>query len=233
MPESPAKTTLSLSVPFHIEAEAPEGGGPFPVVLALHGYAMDAPTMRGLARRLVPAGVLLVVPQGPHSTLVPGTEQSEGRRIGFHWGVSEEPRETRALHRAAVAAAIDWAAARGGDSARVALLGFSQPCSFDYRLALDPPHGKPFAAVVGICGGIPGEWPKGEGRATAASRATDALHVSTLDDPFYAPARIASFSARLAERFRCAGHLVLPGGHRVPSAAGEPVRRFLAGALSL
>lgn len=230
---TPLAATLTLGIPLPLVAVRPAGAGPFPILLALHGYAQDAASMLPVARRLAPEGVLLVVPRAPHSTIVPGSETGPERRSGFHWGVAPDHAENRALHRAAVAAALAWAGENGGDLARAALLGFSQPCSFDYRLALDPPHGRPFRALVGICGGLPGEWNDApDGGATDASRAADALHVSTLGDPFYPLARIAGFSARLAARFRSATHLVLPGGHRVPSAAHRPVSRFLAGALN-
>jgi predicted esterase len=227
------EATLSIPIPFRLIAERPSGDGPFPIVLSIHGYAMDAVAMLALSRRLVPEEALLVAPQGPFSTLVPGTEGSSDRKAGFHWGVSTDPRENRAAHRSAVAAALEWAAAQGGDRERTALLGFSQPCSLDYRLALDPPAGGPLRAVIGICGGIPGEWAEGEGRASDASRACDVLHVSTLEDPFYPLEKVARFSSPLAARFRCATHLVLPGGHRIPTAAQEPVRRFLVTALAL
>jgi predicted esterase len=224
-------STLTIPVPFPVVAESPGGNGPFPIVLALHGYAMDAKGMLDLSRRLVPPGVLLAAAQGPHSTIVPGTE-SGARNVGFHWGVSKDPRENRALHRAVVAAALEWSVSQGGDPSRVALLAFSQPCSFDYRLALDPPGGVPLRAAVGICGGIPGEWADGDGAATPASRATDVLHVSTLEDPWYSTVKIARYSGLLASRYRSATHIVLPGGHRIPSAAAGRIRLFLESALA-
>lgn len=222
--------TISLPLPFHLVGERPDGDGPFPVAVAIHGFAMDGATMLALAQRLVPEGALLVAPQGPHSTLVPGTEAA-ARQVGYHWGVARDAVENRAIFRTAMTAAIDWAEEQGGDPARVALLGFSQPCSFAHRLALDPPHGLPFRGVVAICGGVPGEWLEGKGEATEASRATDVLHVSTLEDPWYPPEKITRFAPALAARFRSATHLVLPGGHRIPSAAQESVHRFLSDVL--
>jgi len=63
--------------------------------------------------------------------------------------------------------------------------------SHDYRLALDPPHGRPFRAVVGICGGIPGEWT--DATTPEAGRNPAAVfHASATADPFYAPDRTDS-----------------------------------------
>ncbi|HEV8268682.1 MAG TPA: hypothetical protein VGR00_10625, partial [Thermoanaerobaculia bacterium] len=103
-------------------------------------------------------------------------------------------------------------------------------CSFNYRLALDPPHGRPFRAIVGICGGLPGEWlaenamPEG----TSASKRTAVLHVSTKDDPFYPASKIEPYGRHLAARFGRAEHRLYDGGHRIPSAAADVIRAVLA-----
>lgn len=222
-----ATATLSVPVPFRIVTREPgPARRPAPIVLALHGYAMDADVMLELASRFVPERFLLVSVEGPHSTLVPGSEGSDAKR-GFHWGVSPRNDENRALHRAALGTAIAWALENGGDVDRVSLVGFSQPCSYDYRAALHPPHGRAFRAVVGICGGIPGEWTDDEPPATEASKIAHALHVGTREDPFYPLERVAAFEKRLAWRFASARHEVYDGGHRVPSAAQDLVSRFL------
>jgi predicted esterase len=123
-------------------------------------------------------------------------------------------------------AALAWAAGNGGDRSRTTLAGFSQPCSFNYRVAAAPPDGVPFAAVLAFCGGVPGEW-TGPGEPTAASGAADVLHVSTNHDPYYPETRIAPYREILATRFRTAEHRLYDGGHRVPSASFADVRAFL------
>jgi predicted esterase len=222
--------TRGLELPFHLFAASPREAvsGPAPVLLALHGYAMDAKTMLTLSLRFAPPAFLVISAQGPHSTLLPGAEGAGAeRKIGFHWGVAPLPEENRATVRKAVAEAIRWAIELGGDPARISLAGFSQPCSFNYRLALDPPHGRPFRAIVSICGGIPGEWTANE-PGTAASKATSVLHISVKEDPFYSMERIAPFRERLAARFGGVTHSLYDGGHRIPSAANGEVRRFLS-----
>lgn len=219
--------TLSVSVPLRIVTrELAPGERPAPVVLALHGYAMDAGVMLELASRFVPERFLLASVEGPHSTFVPGSEAADGKR-GFHWGVSPRNEENRALHRAAVEAAIAWALENGGDADRVSLVGFSQPCSFGYRTALAPPHGRPFRTVVGICGGLPGEWTDHEPPATEASLETHVLHIGTREDPFYPLDKVSVFERRLATRFASARHELYDGGHRVPSAAQGSLSAFL------
>jgi predicted esterase len=123
--------------------------------------------------------------------------------------------------------AIAWAEAQGGDSARVSLVGFSQPVSHDYRLASDPPQGRPFKAVVGICGGIPGEWTADPDVPAGAPQPTAVFHASATEDPYYPQDRIATFPERLGARFASVTHRLYHGGHRIPSAALEEIRAFL------
>jgi len=211
-----------------LHAVVPPGPGPHPLLLGLHGYAMRAMPFLGLMRRFAPERFLLVSLQGPHSAFAPGAELSAKGERGYHWGVSETAADNQATHRACLEAAIGWAARNGGDLARVSLAGFSQPCSFNYRASLDPPHGRPFRALVALCGGLPGEWVGAEPPApTPFSRETAVLHVSTESDPYYPPDRIAPFEGLLASRFRSARHLRYPGTHHAPSAAFEPVLAFL------
>ncbi len=217
---------LTVEVPLRLLARRPESGpGPAPVLLGMHGYGMDAESFLAVLGRAAPPHFLVISLQGPHSTLVSGVDDAEQRK-GFHWGVSPRAEDNRLVHRRAVVAALAWASENGGDRARAVLAGFSQPCSFNFRLAAAPPDGLPFSAVLGFCGGVPGEW-TGPGEPTAASAVTDVLHVSTNHDPYYTPERIAPYREILTSRFRSAAHLLYDGGHRVPSASFADVRAFL------
>jgi predicted esterase len=217
---------LSVEVPLRLLARRPEeGAGPAPVLLGMHGYGMDAESFLAVLAKAAPAGFLVVSLQGPHSTFVSGVDDPEMKR-GFHWGVSPRAEDNRLVHRRAVVAALEWAAANGGDRGRAILAGFSQPCSFNYRLAADPPEGLSFPAVLAFCGGPPGEW-TAPGAPTAASALVDVLHVSTNHDPYYPESRIAPYAQILASRFRSAAHRRYEGRHHVPSASFADVRAFL------
>ena len=216
---------LTVEVPLRLLARKPETGRPSPVILGMHGYGMDAESFLAMLTKVAPPSFLVVSLQGPHSTYVSGVDDPEMKR-GFHWGVSPRAEDNRLVHGRAVVAALDWAAANGGDRGRTVLAGFSQPCSFNYRLAASPPDGRPFSGVLTFCGGVPGEW-TGPGEPTAASGATDVLHVSTNGDPYYPASRIAPYREILTSRFRSAAHLLYDGGHRAPSASFCDVRPFL------
>jgi predicted esterase len=216
------ETTLFIRIPVRLltAGAAKSRGSAVPILIGMHGYGQDADSLLPVLLRVAPPGSLVLSLEGPESAYLEGTDVSGARR-GFHWGVSTRPEDNRAVHRACVAEAISWAGAHGGDPERVLLFGFSQPCSFNYRLALAPPHGAPFR------GGIPGEW-KSNDPGTGASRETDVLHVSTREDEIYSPDKIAHYRERLASRFRSAAHSLYDGGHRVPSASADEVRAFLA-----
>ena len=229
-PQSYVEDAVPVQVPLRILAEVPEGPGPFPILLGLHGYAMRAKPFLGLMRQFAPEGFLLVALQGPHSAFVPGAELSAAGERGYHWGVSDTPADNQAGHRACLAAATGWAVERGGDPARVSLCGFSQPCAHNYRAALDPPHGRPFRALVALCGALPGDWVDGDAvpTGTPASRGAAVLHVSTTSDQYFPAERIAGYAAMLSARFRVVRHARYEGTHRAPSAAFPEIRSFLA-----
>ena len=222
----PARETTSIEVPLQLFPHLPKTSQPFPLLLGLHGYGMHAATLFPLLPRMAPVGWGIVAVEGPQSAFLPGEALGPAGARGFHWGVSPRHEDNQAVHRAAVAAAIAWSVERGADPSRVALLGFSQPCSFNYRLALAPRHGLPFRALVGLCGGLPGEWTE-PAPGTAASASSHALHISTDADAFYALERVAPFGALLSSRFASARHEIHAGGHRVPSTAIPVVRAFL------
>lgn len=226
----PAPTaTLSVSIPLHLfvrEAVASTEPAGKPVVIGLHGYAMDAPSLLEVLRQVVPEHFLLISMQGPMTAVAPGVELGKDMQVGYHWGASRDPEENRAIHRACVTNAIEWAASRGGDPDRVSLVAFSQPCSFNYRLALNPPGGRPFRSVTALCGGIPGEW-EGPGDPTPASGQTHVLHVSTTADKFYPAERIATYREKLVSRFASVSHTIHKGGHRIPSSSYAEIREFL------
>lgn len=228
MTERPSPAVVSISVPLRLYSALPPEPGPgkAPVLLAMHGYAMTALPMLGLAKQFAPPSHLIVAIQGPQSAYAPDSSPEEPK-VGFHFGVSPDAEDNRAVHRAAVAAAIEWAAGHGGDPSRVSLAGFSHSCSFNYRLALAPPHGAAFRAVVALCGGVPGDWTPDGPPGTSLSKATPVLHVSTREDEWYALEKSTSFKNRLAPRFGSVEQLFFDGGHRAPSAAFPAIREFL------
>ncbi len=77
------------------------------------------------------------------------------------------------------------------------LLGFSQSCALNYRFAFT--HPERLRGVVGICGGIPGDW---ETSATYRQAEFDVLHLTGTRDEFYTPERVRDYERQLKTRAR-------------------------------
>ena len=116
MSGKPEPVILTIPVPLGSSAPPAEpGGAKAPVLVVMHGYAMDALPMLGLAKRFAPPSFLIVAIRGPQSAYAVAASTGE-YRTGFHFGVSSDAEDNRAGHRASVAAAIAWAGTSGGDT---------------------------------------------------------------------------------------------------------------------
>jgi phospholipase/carboxylesterase len=133
-------------------AHVPAGEGPFPTILALHGWGASAQDLLGLAPVLLGGEALVLCPQGPVDLEVgPGM-------AGFGWfpieaGRAPDPAEfakgADAL-RAFLDAAVD---AYPVDRRKLVALGFSQGGVMAYELALREPER--FAGLVALSSWLP------------------------------------------------------------------------------
>lgn len=119
-------------------AHVPAGDGPFPTVLALHGWGANAHDLLGLAPVLHGGNALVLCPQGPVSFPV------GGGAYGYGWfplvpGLAPEP---GAFRRGvdALWEFLDGAEKRYPiDPHRLVVAGFSQGGAMAYALALEQP----------------------------------------------------------------------------------------------
>jgi phospholipase/carboxylesterase len=147
-------------------AHVPAGPGPFPTIVALHGWGASAHDLIGLAPVLHGGEALVLCPQGPLALQVaPGM-------LGFGWfpismGRPPDPAGF-AKGAAALRAFLDEAErAYPVDRRKLVLLGFSQGGVMAYDLALRDPER--FAGLVALSSWLPGaltdELPRQEGHA--------------------------------------------------------------------
>jgi len=141
--------------------EAAADGSSARLLVACHGYAQDAETMLGDARRIpgVEAGWRVASVQGLHRFYARGE-----RRVVASWMTSQD----RGLAIADNIGYLDRAVeAAGGDGARaIVFLGFSQGAAMAYRAALLGKY--PAAGVIALGGDLPpdvmsgetGPWPR-------------------------------------------------------------------------
>lgn len=187
------------------------------LVIALHGHAMTPEQMLGLVTPLVGDQHYIASLQGPYQLWVNEDKQARSR-VAFHWATNFEAPHSRRLHHDMILRVIEEV---GVPAERVVLVGFSQSVSLNYRFACT--HTEAVRGVIGICGGVPGDWEEGPYRATRAA----ALHLATREDEYYAPAVTERYAERLRKRIADVEFHILEGGHRIPSAARPIVRDWL------
>jgi phospholipase/carboxylesterase len=196
---------------------------PEPLVFVLHGYGGEKISMMRLARRIFGDTVALASLQGPHPHIVYPKDRSRPLGYGFGWVTNFHPEESIALHHGAVLEILERLGARGAiDSSRVFLLGFSQSVAVNFRFAFT--HPDLVRGVVGICGGIPGDWEE-EGKYRAAG--FDVLLIGGREDEFYPPDRMRANAEKLSAKARDVEILILEAGHEIPSASYSKIREWV------
>jgi phospholipase/carboxylesterase len=133
-------------------AHVPAGDGPFPTILAVHGWGANAHDLLGLAPYLHDGNALVLCPEGPVSTPI-GAGQ-----VGHGWFplVPGAPPDPEAFRRGAdalrefLAGALDRYPV---DPERLVILGFSQGGAMGYELALREPER--FAGLAALSSWFP------------------------------------------------------------------------------
>jgi predicted esterase len=108
------------------------------------------------------------------------------------------------------------------DSQRIFLLGFSQSCALNYRFAFTHPHS--LRGVIGICGGLPGDW-----ESSATYKTTDAavLHLQGMRDEFYTPLQTGDYLERLRTRARDVEVRARDAAHEITPAMRDDIRAWI------
>jgi phospholipase/carboxylesterase len=138
-------------------AYVPDGDGPFPAIVALHGFGANAQDLLGLAPFLHGGGALMLCPQGPLGLSLP---DQPGAVVGFAWfqismGRPPDPSE---LGRAAglIDGFLEDAMSRYPiDPRHLVLMGFSQGGVMAYDQFLRRPER--FAGLAALSSWFPAE----------------------------------------------------------------------------
>lgn len=133
-------------------AHVPAGRGPFPTILALHGFGANAHDLLGIAPHIQGGEVLFLCPQGPMAI-----EAGPGQRA-YGWfplsGRGEIEVSALVGARGALEGFLDDAmAVHPIDPERLVIMGFSQGGVMAYDLALGRPER--FAALVALSSWLP------------------------------------------------------------------------------
>src|SRR5215510_7322698 len=167
-----------------------------PLLIALHGYGASKWHATREARLIASEGFAIASLQGPHQHLREPKQPGGPLRFGFGWLTNFRPEESVAVHHRALLEMIESLTREGlADARRVVLLGFSQSCALNYRFAFTHPN--VLRGVIGICGGLPGDWETSElYKQTSAA----VFHLAGTRDEFYPPARVANYEEQLKQR---------------------------------
>ena len=176
----------------------PGNSSPAPLLIALHGYGANKRYMMREAELMAPEQFAIASLQGFHQHMREPREAGGPMRFGFGWLTNFRTEESVALHHRALIDLIETLSDEGvADPSRVFLLGFSQSCALNYRFAFT--HVDRLRGVVGICGGIPGDW---ETSQTYRNADIDVLHLTGTRDEFYTPERVRDYERQLKTRAR-------------------------------
>jgi predicted esterase len=199
MNDSEPKTDRTLEARIKLYYDLRPGTtAPAPLLIALHGYGANKRQMMREAQLLAPETFAIASLQGFHQHIKEPREPGGPLRFGFGWLTNFCSEESVAVHHRALIDLIETLVAEGfADPARVYTLGFSQSCALNYRFAFT--HTERLRGVIGICGGIPGDW---ETSTAYREAPVDVLHLAGTRDEFYPPERVKDYERQLKTRAR-------------------------------
>jgi predicted esterase len=196
---------------------------PAPLLIALHGYGANKRQMMREALALAPDSFAIASLQGFHQHMKEPKEPGGPLRFGFGWLTNFHPEESVAIHHQALLDLMQTLVSEGvADKTRLFLLGFSQSCALNYRFVFT--HPDQLRGVVGICGGLPGDWETSEHYQPTKSAV---LHLTGTRDDFYPPSRVADYQERLKLRARKVEFRSYDAAHEIVPAMRDDVRVWL------
>ena len=169
---------------------------PAPLLIALHGYGANKRQMMREAQAMAPSNFAIASLQGFHQHLRDPYVKGGPLRFGFGWLTNFRSEESVELHQRALIDLIQILVDDGvADQQRMYLMGFSQSCALNYRFAFT--HPQYLQGVIGICGGIPGDW---ETSPLYQPADVDVFHLAGTRDEFYPPERVKDYERQLRTR---------------------------------
>ena len=215
--------TLEARVKLYYDLR-PGTTAPAPLLIALHGYGANKRQMLREAQLLAPETFAIASLQGFHQHIKEPWIAGGPLRFGFGWLTNFRSEESVAVHHRALIDLIDILTAEGvADPARIFLVGFSQSCALNYRFAFT--HPEKLRGVIGICGGIPGDWETNTGYRQSS---IDVLHLAGTRDEFYSPERVRDYESQLQKRARSVVFRSYDAGHEFVPEMRPDVVQWLA-----
>ena len=214
--------TLAARIKLYYDLR-PGTHSPAPLLIALHGYGANKSQMMREAQQIAPERFAIASLQGFHQHIKEPREPGGPLRFGFGWLTNFHSEESVAVHHQALIDLIDTLVSEGiADRERVFLLGFSQSCALNYRFAFT--HPERLRGVVGICGGLPGDW---ETSGLYRPAEIDVLHLAGTRDEFYPPERVKDYENQLKMRARSVEFKSYDAAHEIVPEMRTDVAHWL------
>jgi predicted esterase len=211
--------TFSAQMDCHYLLRAPDGVNPDTMlVVALHGFGQNPEDMLELAAGAFGDRHAIASLQGPNQFFLPG----KGMETGYGWASNRHAPSSIRLHHEMVRHVLHEAGREYNiPPERRLLAGFSQAVSLNYRFAATYPRA--VGGIVGVCGGLPGDWETGRYLPVDAA----VLHIARRADEYYPPSVTEQYRQRLRIRCEDVEFHLLDGGHRFPFNAAGIVEPWL------
>jgi phospholipase/carboxylesterase len=205
-------------------AHVPAGKGPFPTIVALHGFGANAHDLLGLAPMIQHGEALVLCPQGPMEIAVAPGQTAYGW-FPLSQGGEIEPAALVGARGLLEAFLEDAIASYPVDPERLVLMGFSQGGVMAYDLALGRPER--FRALVALSSWLPDAVVQGL-RDDPARAALPTLLIHGSRDPMIPIENAQAARARLAELGIEAAWGEYEMGHEINPAALRDLVGWLA-----
>ena len=207
----------------HYNLYVPQGDGPFPLVIGMHGYGGDRVSLMRLLRRINETDFAIVALQGPHQHVIRGDDPAQPLKYGFGWATNFEFDESMALHASAIRTIVSQMQGHPRvDAERVFLFGFSQAVAVNFRFAFTSPD--VVRGVVGVCGGIPGDWSTDDKYVRGNF---DVLYLAGRTDEYYSTDKMKANAEALLVRARSVEFRIFECGHEIPREAYDVISEWL------
>jgi predicted esterase len=189
-----------------------------PLVVTLHGFGTNPGGMLQPTARLFGGNPVIASLQGPNQFFL----EDAARSVGYGWITSRRPAESIRLHHDMVLHVTEEVGAHFDiPRERRLLVGFSQSVALNYRFVASYPGA--VRGVIGICGGLPGDWDDGAYQPVTAA----VLHIARSGDDYYPPSATEHYRERLRQRAPDVEFHLIEGGHKMPSGGSEIVAPWL------
>jgi len=138
-------------------------------------------SMMRVAKGIGEEDMIVASIQGPHQFLSPPLEAGNTEKAGFGWLTKFKAEDSQARHQRLVRSVVEDVARHfRADESRVFLIGFSQACALNYRLALS--QSGLLRGVIGVCGGLPGDLAHSKKYRSVPAAV---LHIAAIEDQYY------------------------------------------------